>query len=222
MSVLVNCEILASWNFLLFIDFAFHLCHIRLAFSFSLKTSLLKWRPDFDSAADEYNKAGKYFTANSSEFLIIFSQLIQRCASATQKVWATARAVCWSAQTVIAKIVHFSMLRKLSIKQCSSLKTSTTSVRSRTWLRKQATCISSTDRLNPHHLHSTKLRRFWSLTFRKKLFRFIRTLLTFPWYEVLLFSKQCVTNYFSIFLERRWRPYRNWICVESCSHTCET
>lgn len=26
---------------------------------FSLKTSLLKWRPDFDSAADEYNKAGK-------------------------------------------------------------------------------------------------------------------------------------------------------------------
>jgi hypothetical protein len=25
----------------------------------SLKTSLLKWKPDYDSAGDEYNKAGK-------------------------------------------------------------------------------------------------------------------------------------------------------------------
>jgi len=25
---------------------------------FSMKTSLLKWRPDFDIAADEYSKAG--------------------------------------------------------------------------------------------------------------------------------------------------------------------
>jgi hypothetical protein len=26
---------------------------------FSLKTSFLKWRPDFETAADEYSKAGK-------------------------------------------------------------------------------------------------------------------------------------------------------------------
>lgn len=29
---------------------------------FSLKTSLLKWRPDYDTAADEYNKAGTFNT----------------------------------------------------------------------------------------------------------------------------------------------------------------
>lgn len=29
-------------------------------FVVSLKTSFLKWRPDYDEAADEYNKAGKY------------------------------------------------------------------------------------------------------------------------------------------------------------------
>jgi len=30
---------------------------------FSLKTSLLKWRPDFEIAADEYSKAGTFITS---------------------------------------------------------------------------------------------------------------------------------------------------------------
>jgi len=29
---------------------------------FSMKTSLLKWKADYDIAADEYNKAGKAFS----------------------------------------------------------------------------------------------------------------------------------------------------------------
>jgi hypothetical protein len=35
---------------------------------FSLKTSLLKWRPDFEIAADEYSKAGTFITS----YLLIF------------------------------------------------------------------------------------------------------------------------------------------------------
>jgi len=30
---------------------------------FSLKTSWLKWRPDFEIAADEYSKAGTFITS---------------------------------------------------------------------------------------------------------------------------------------------------------------
>ena len=37
---------------------------------FSLKTSLLKWRPDYDSAADEYNKAGKLIKLFKTFFVI--------------------------------------------------------------------------------------------------------------------------------------------------------
>lgn len=46
-----------------FIDFVFKKKSIQFDknYVFSLKTSLLKWRPDYDSAADEYNKAGKLF-----------------------------------------------------------------------------------------------------------------------------------------------------------------
>jgi hypothetical protein len=36
---------------------------------FSLKTSLLKWRPDFEIAADEYSKAGAFIT---SYLLIVY------------------------------------------------------------------------------------------------------------------------------------------------------
>jgi hypothetical protein len=50
----------------------------------SLKTSLLKWRPDYDIAADEYAKAGMpmllFIKENPlSTFLLIFSHLLQDC-----------------------------------------------------------------------------------------------------------------------------------------------
>jgi hypothetical protein len=40
-------------------------------FKNSLKTSLMKWKADFDIAADEYNKAGK-------EKLVLNGQLVKK------------------------------------------------------------------------------------------------------------------------------------------------
>jgi tetratricopeptide (TPR) repeat protein len=53
----------------------------EIFFISSLKTSLLKWKPDFDSAADEYNKAGKL---NNSHTILptdyyLYSQLPAMC-----------------------------------------------------------------------------------------------------------------------------------------------
>jgi hypothetical protein len=50
----------------------------------SLKTSLLKWRPDYDIAADEYAKAGNLvlkitLVYHLSIILLIFSHLLQDC-----------------------------------------------------------------------------------------------------------------------------------------------
>lgn len=55
-----------------FIDFVFKKKSIQFDknYVFSLKTSLLKWRPDYDSAADEYNKAGKLIKLFKPFFVI--------------------------------------------------------------------------------------------------------------------------------------------------------
>ena len=66
----------------LFIDFAQEKKSIQFDknYVFSLKTSLLKWRPDYDSAADEYNKAGKLIKLLTVIFVIskIFSVIINK------------------------------------------------------------------------------------------------------------------------------------------------
>lgn len=58
--------------------------------SFSLKTTLLKWKPDYDSAAAEYDRAGKgFFILRFPHFLIVsfFQPSVTRTRNNSRNVW---------------------------------------------------------------------------------------------------------------------------------------
>lgn len=53
---MLTCELRKKGNF--FFQHSVIIINIFLLIVFSLKTTLLKWRPDYEVAADEYNQAG--------------------------------------------------------------------------------------------------------------------------------------------------------------------
>lgn len=62
------------YNFFFFLRaFLFHLTFIHHCTLRSMKTGFLKWRPDFDVAADEYQKAGLFEKEHFRKKLFFFN-----------------------------------------------------------------------------------------------------------------------------------------------------
>lgn len=73
---IIICK-LQYFSTFVFIDFC--IAFVKFEIFFSLKTSLLKWRPDFDSAADEYNKAGELSVPTHNTFIDFFLSFQAMC-----------------------------------------------------------------------------------------------------------------------------------------------
>jgi tetratricopeptide (TPR) repeat protein len=91
--------------------------HIHLAEKY-LKTSLLKWRPDYDSAADEYNKAAMCFK-NAKDYEQCYVCL-QKCADCHKQNRALFHAAKSLDQAVLMckEMNNFSDIRQLAERAC--------------------------------------------------------------------------------------------------------